>query len=66
MRLLPQEIKRLRQNAILVKKFSPNTKLEISKRDLADWSKDVLHTLQFKKQFKNLLLVCVEIDKEEE
>ena len=62
MKLQNHEVKRLITNAILVKKVSPDTKLEVTKRDLGDWSKDVLHTLQFKKQFKNMLLVCVEIE----
>lgn len=66
MKLLPQEIKRIRANALLVKKVSPDTKLEVTKRDLGDWNKEVLATLQRKKQIKNMLLVLVETDKEEE
>lgn len=62
MKLQNHEVKRLRQAALLVKKVSPDTKLEVTKRDLNDWNKDVLHTLQFKKQIKNMLLVCVEIE----
>lgn len=64
MKLQHHEVKRFITNAILVKKVSPDTKLEVTKRDLGDWSKDVLHTLQFKKQFKDVLLVCVEIEGE--
>ena len=64
MKLQSHEVNRLRQAAILQKKFSHDTKLEVAKRDLADLSKDVLHTLQHKKQFKNMLLVCVEVDGE--
>lgn len=66
MKLHTHEVKRLRQTAILLKKFSPDTKLDVTKRDLVDISKDVLHTLQYKKQFKNMLLVLVETPKEEE
>jgi hypothetical protein len=66
MKLLPQEIKRLRQHAILLRKFSPDTKLEVTKKDLGGFTKHVLATLQFKKQIKNMLLVLVEADKEEE
>ena len=62
MKLQNHEVKKLRQSAILLKQVSPDTKLEVTKRDLSAWSKDVLHTLQFKKQFKNMLLVCVEIE----
>lgn len=66
MKLLPQEIKRLRQHALLVKKFSPDTKLEVTKKDLNEFTKDVLATLQTKKSIKNMMLVCVETDKENE
>lgn len=64
MKLQPQEIKRLRANAILVKQVSPDTKLDATKRDLGDFTKQVLTTLQTKKQIKNMLLVLVEIDGE--
>lgn len=66
MKLLSHEVKRLKANAILLKQVSPDTKLEVTRRVLGDWSKDVLHTLQYKKQFKNMLLVLVETDKEAE
>lgn len=65
MKLLPQEVKRLRQHAILLKKVSPDTKLEITRGELGAWTKDVLATLQTKKQVKNMMLVLVETDKEE-
>ena len=66
MKLQNHEVKRLIANAILVKKVSPDTKLEVTKRDLSDLNKQVLHTLQFKKSIKNMMLVLVETDKEEE
>ena len=66
MKLLSQEIKRLRANALLVKKVSPDTRLEITRRDLGDWNKDVLATLQTKKQVKNMMLVLLEADKEDQ
>jgi hypothetical protein len=65
MKLQSHEVKRLRANAILLKKVSPDTKLEATKRDLGDFTKEVLATLQTKKQAKNMLLVLVETDKEE-
>lgn len=65
MKLQNHEVKRLIANAILVKKVSPDTKLEVTKRDLSDLNKQVLHTLQFKKSIKNMMLVLVETDKEE-
>ena len=66
MKLPSHDLKRLKANALLVKQVSPDTKLEVTKRDLGDWTKDVLATLQRKKQIKNMLLVLVETDKEEE
>ena len=60
MKLQNHEVKRLIANAILVKKVSPDTKLEVTKRDLSDLNKQVLHTLQFKKSIKNMMLVLVE------
>ena len=66
MKLLPHELKRLRANALLVKKVSPGTRFEITRRDLGDFTKDVLATLQTKKQVKNMMLVCVETDKEDQ
>lgn len=65
MKLQNHEVKRLIANAILVKKVSPDTKLEVTKRDLSDLNKQVLHTLQFKKSIKNMMLVLVETGGEE-
>ena len=65
MKLPSHELKRLKANALLVKQVSPDTKLEVTKRDLGDWNKEVLATLQTKKQTKDMLLVLVESDKEE-
>jgi hypothetical protein len=65
MKLLPQEIKRIRHHALLVKQVSPDTKLEVTKKDLGDFTKDVLATIQTKKQIKHMMLVLVETDKEE-
>jgi hypothetical protein len=66
MKLQSHEVKRLKANALLLKQVSPNTKLEVTKKDLGDWTNQVLATLQRKKQIKNMLLVLVETDKEGE
>ena len=66
MKLQTHEVKRLRANAILLKKVSPDTRLEITKKDLGDFTKEVLLTLQYKKSIKSMLLVLVETDKENE
>lgn len=65
MQLQPHEVKRLKANALLVKQVSPDTKLEVTKKDLGDFTKQVLTTLQTKKKGKHLMLVLVETDKEE-
>lgn len=65
MKLPSHEVKPLRAKALLLKQVSPDTKLEVTKKDLGDFTKQVLTTLQTKKQIKNMLLVLVETDKEE-
>lgn len=65
MKLLAGEIRRIRANALLEKKFSPDTRLEVTKKDLEDFKKNLLHTLQTKKHAKNLLLLLVETEKVE-
>jgi hypothetical protein len=50
---------------MLTLKVSRDTKLEITKKDLGNFTKHVLATLQYKRQVKNMLLVLVETDKEE-
>ena len=64
MKLQPHDLKRLKSNALLLKQISSDAKLEVTKKDLGDWNKEVLATLQRKKQIKNMLLVLVEIDGE--
>lgn len=64
MKPLPQELKRLRQLALVQKRISPDTKIEVTKKDLADFIKEVQSTVQNKK--KHLFIVCVETDKGEE
>jgi len=62
MKLQSHEVKRLRANAILLKKVSPDTKLEVTKRDLGDFTKEVLATIQYKKSIKSMLLVLVDAE----
>lgn len=62
--LLPQEQKRLRQLAIVQKRVSADTRPEVTKKDLEEFTKEVRHTLQFKKTIKNALLVLVETDED--
>ena len=65
MKLLPQEIRRIRQNALLEQKVSPDTKLEVTKKDLEDFKKEVLTTLQRNKRIKSALVEVLEIEEEQ-
>jgi hypothetical protein len=65
MKLLPHEQKRLRQHATLTLRLSPDTKNEVTKKVIADFTKDLLNTIQLKRQIKHWLLVLTEADKEE-
>ena len=65
MKMLPQEVKRIRQNALLLKKVSPDTKNLILKHELSEFAKDAFDLLQRKKSIKNALVVLVETEKEE-
>lgn len=66
MKLLPHEQKRLRQHAMLTLKLSPDNKTEVTKRSVADFTKDLLNTVARKRQIRNWLLVLVETDKKDE
>lgn len=61
MKPLPQEVRRLRQIALIQKKASPDTRPEVTKADLADFTKEVLATIQRTK--KHVWVVCLEIEK---
>jgi hypothetical protein len=65
MKLLPQEIRRIRQNALLVKKVSPSTQQVILTKDLNTFTKDFLTTLNRKKRIKNAMVVVLETGEEE-
>lgn len=66
MKLLPQEIRRIRANAVLVKAISSETQIPILTKSLNEFTKDLLTTLKRNKRIKNSILVVLEIDKEEE
>ena len=65
MKLLPHEQKRLRQHATLRLALSPDTKTEITKKELFEFTKDLSNAIARKRQVKHWLLVLVETDKEE-
>jgi hypothetical protein len=64
--LLPHEQKRLREHAALSLGLSGDTRAETTKKDVAEFTKDLLNTIQRKRDVKHWLLVLVETDKENE
>ena len=65
MKLLPHELKRLRTNALIAKRVSPDTKHLILKNELNGFAKDVFDLLQRKKSIKAAMVALVESDQEE-
>lgn len=62
MKLLPQEIRRIRSNALLELKVSPDTKTAILTKDLNAFTKDVQVLLQRTKRIKHALVVVMETE----
>jgi len=62
MKLLSHEQKRLRQHAMLTLSLSPDTRTEVTKKDVAEFTKDLLNTVAQKRQIRNWLLVLVETE----
>ncbi|MCG3772007.1 MAG: hypothetical protein JW384_03208 [Nitrosomonadaceae bacterium] len=62
--LMPQEQKRLREHAALSLSLSPDVKPEITKKLVAEFTKDLLNTVARKRQIKHWLVVLVEVDGE--
>ena len=65
MKLSPTEQTAINRKAILSLKVSPDTKPEVTRRELADFTKELQRTLTVKRHLKHLRLVLVEIEKEE-
>lgn len=64
MKLLPQEIRRIKANALLVKTVSPSTQQVILTKDLNTLTKDILTTLHRNKRIKNAMVVVLETEEE--
>jgi hypothetical protein len=62
MKLLPHEQKRLRQHATLTLSLSPDARTEVTRKDVAEYSKELLNTIQRKRHIKHWLLALVEAD----
>jgi hypothetical protein len=57
--LMPQEQRRLREHAALTLSLSPDTRPEVLRKDIAEFSKHLLSTIQQKRNIKRWQLVLV-------
>lgn len=64
MKPMPHEQKRLQQYATLSLSLSPDTRPEVTRKSLLDFTQDVGNTLRQKRQVKRWLLALVETDQE--
>lgn len=60
MKLLPQELRRIRQNALLEQKVSPDLQPAILTKTLNAFIKNILTILQRNKRIKNAIVVVLE------
>lgn len=58
-KLMPQELKRLREYAALTLSLCPDTKTEVTKKEIADFTKDLLSTMARKRDIRHWALVLV-------
>lgn len=63
-KLMLHEQKRLREHAVLTLNLSPDTKAEITKKGVAEFSKDLLNTVARYRHIKHWQVVLVEVDGE--
>jgi hypothetical protein len=63
-KLMTHDQKRLREHAEHILSLSPDTRPEITRKDIAEFSKDLLNTIQRKRDSKNWLVVLIETDGE--
>ena len=64
MKLSPTDVSSLKRKAILTLKVSPDTKSDVTRNELADFTKELQRTLTVKRHLKQLRLVLVEVEKE--
>ena len=64
-KLLPHEHKRLAEHAALTLNLSPDVKTEVTKKVLAEFSKELLNTVARYRGIKHWQLVLVETEKAE-
>ena len=66
MKLLPHEMARLHKHAALSLRLSIEKKTDVTKKEIAEFSQNLLNTIQRKRQVKHWLLVLVESEGEQE
>ena len=64
MKLTPTEKTAINRKAILRLDVSPDTKPDVTRNELANFTKELQRTLTVKRHLKHLRLVLVEIEKE--
>lgn len=64
-KLTIQEHKRLREVAALTLSLSQDTRPEITRKDIAEFSRDLLNTIQRKRQVKHWVVTLIEKDGEQ-
>ena len=60
MKLLPHEMARLHKHAALTLRLSIDKKTDVTKKEITEFSQDLLNAIQRKRQVKQWLLVLVE------
>ncbi|OQW31453.1 MAG: hypothetical protein A4E20_03985 [Nitrospira sp. SG-bin2] len=63
-KLLSHEQKRLREHAALTLNLSPDTKAEVTKKDVTEFTKHLLTTVAQKRHIKHWQVVLIEVDGE--
>jgi hypothetical protein len=61
-KLSTQEQKRIREHAALTLHLSQDTRPEVTRKDIAEFSRDLLSTIQRKRQVKNWVVTLIEIE----
>jgi hypothetical protein len=61
-KLTTQEQKRLREHAALTLRLSQDTRPEITRKNIAEFFRDLLSTIQRKRQIKNWVVTLIEIE----
>ena len=63
-KLMLHEQKRLREHAALTLNLCPDTKTEVTKKDVAEFTKDLLNTVARYRHIKHWQVVLIQVDGE--